>query len=77
MDISLGNRMIRGILQQYQRDPYALKASQNHSITRLISARLKEQDLNAGPEPAHCALRCDRRVIDRRIRGVSLGLVAL
>ena len=57
---SLGNPMIRGILQQNQKAPEALKAFRNHLITRSISARLEEQGLNAGPEPARCALRSDR-----------------
>ena len=59
-DDNLGNPMIRGILKQNPRDPYALKASQNHLITRSVSARLKAQGLNAGPEPAPCARRSDR-----------------
>jgi hypothetical protein len=57
---SLGNPMIRGILQQNQKAPEALKAFRNHLITRSISARLEEQGLSAGPEPASCALRSDR-----------------
>ena len=61
-DDGLGNPMIRGILQQNQRHPYAPKASQNHLITRSTSARLEEQGLNAGPEPARCARRSDRRM---------------
>jgi hypothetical protein len=35
--------MIRGILPQDQRDPCTPGASREHGITRLISARLKEQ----------------------------------
>ena len=41
-DDSLGNPMIRGILQQNEREPYALKASQNHLITGSLSARLEK-----------------------------------
>jgi hypothetical protein len=59
-DESLGNPMIRVILQQNQKDHYALKASQNHLVPRSILARVKEQGLNAGPEPARCARRSDR-----------------
>jgi hypothetical protein len=72
-DDSLGNPMIRGILQKNQKDPYALKASQNHLITRSISARLKEQGLTAGPEPARCALRCDRPKQPRMSLRASVG----
>ena len=51
-DDSSGSPMIRGILPQNRRDPCTLRASREHWITRLISARLKEQGLSAGPEPA-------------------------
>ena len=51
-DDSSGSPMIRGILPQDQRDPCTLKASREHSVTRLFPARLKEQGLNAGPAPA-------------------------
>jgi hypothetical protein len=58
-DASSGNPTIR-TLPQYQRAPGTLEASREHWITRLISARLEEQGLNAGPEPAPCARRSDR-----------------
>jgi len=61
-DDSSSNPMLRGILQQNHKDPSALKASQNHWTTGSISARLKEQGLDAGPEPARCVLRSDRRM---------------
>ena len=48
-DDSSSSPMIRGILPQNQRDPGTLKASREHWITRLISARLNEHGLNAGP----------------------------
>jgi len=60
-DDSLGNSMIRGSLQQKQRDRYPLQASQNHLNTWPISPRL-EQGPKVGPEPARCALRSDRRM---------------
>jgi hypothetical protein len=44
--------MIREILRENQKVPRTRKATQEHWITRLISARLKEQGLNAGPELA-------------------------
>jgi hypothetical protein len=58
-DDSLGNPMIRGTLQQNQKDSDALKASQTLLVTRSISARLR-QELNAGPKPVRCARRSDR-----------------
>jgi hypothetical protein len=33
--------------------------------------------IDRSSQTSRCALRCDRRVIDRRIRGVSSGLDAL
>jgi len=51
-DDSSGSPMIGGFFPQDQRAPGALKASREHAITRLVAARLKEQGLNAGPEPA-------------------------
>ena len=70
---SLGNPMIRGILQQNQKAPEALKAFRNHLITRFISARLQEQGLSAGPEPASCALRSDRPKLPRMSLRASVG----
>jgi hypothetical protein len=39
-DDSSGSPWIRGILPQNQWDPCTLRASREHGITRLISARL-------------------------------------
>jgi hypothetical protein len=54
-DDSSGSPRIRGILPQNQRDPWTLRASRSTGSPGLISARLKEQGLNAGPEPARRA----------------------
>ena len=42
-DDSLGSARIRGILPQNQRDACTLKASREHSVTRLMSARLESK----------------------------------
>src|SRR5438105_2632999 len=68
-DDSLGSPMIRVILPQNQRDPCTLKASREHGITRLISARLKEQGLNTGPEPALRASAGSTDAPERYFRG--------
>jgi hypothetical protein len=51
-DDSSGSPMIRETLRIDQRVPRTRKASQEHWITRFISARPKEQGLNAGLELA-------------------------
>jgi hypothetical protein len=72
-DDGLGNPMIRGILQQDQKEPCTLRASWEHWITRLISARLNEQGLNAVPNQR--VARVGR--IDRRFQGLTSRLDVL
>jgi hypothetical protein len=51
-DDSSGSPMIRGILPAEPQGPLHAQGIPEHWITRLISARVKEQGLNAVPELA-------------------------
>ena len=73
-DDSSGSPTIRGmILPQDRRDPCTLKASREHSVTRLMSARLESKGSTL--VPSQRVARVGR--IDRRIRGVTSRLDAL
>ena len=67
-DDSSGSPTIRGILPQDQRDPCTLKASREHSVTRLMSARLESKDSTL--VPSQRVARVGR--IDRSNRRASL-----
>ena len=58
-DDSSGSPTIRGILPQDQRGPCTLKASREHSVTRLMSARLESRGPTLVPSQ-RVARRSDR-----------------
>ena len=72
-DDSSGSPMIRGIRPAEPEGPLHAQGIPEHWITRLISARLKEQGLDAGPEPAQRASVGSTDAPGKSLRGSMLA----
>src|SRR5215472_1508391 len=70
-DDSSGSPMIRGIRPAEPEGPLHAQGIPEHWITRLISARLEEQGLDAGPEPAQRASVGSTEASDGRLGRVG------